>query len=210
MLDNMMSALKAQIFGEDNSRLDYFIDYFYSIRQEKRAKIIFYSIISSVVFSLFLLVFYFYGLHSLQKKLDYAVADTNELKMLKTPYMEIQRQFLQIMPGLQSANQVSQVVSALDQTAKSMDIQVANLPSSPPVLDLPSSHPLAQKFQQVRIEYKLSNVSLKRTINYIAAIQQLPNKFKVTKLEISQIFGTRLYFNVNLIVECYVPKSQKK
>lgn len=207
-LHEFVENAKLKLFGENNSRLDYLVDHFYSIRPRKRAKIVFYSIIGSVI-AFFLLVFvYFWSLHSLQKQLEDAIADTNVLQTLKAPYTQIQGQFSQITSSLQSSNQPSQIVSALDQKAKSMDIQTSNLSGTPPLIGLPSSHPLAKQFKKARIEFSLSNVSLKKIIEYVRAIQEMPNKYRVTKLDISQIFGTRLYFNVNLIVECYVPSAK--
>jgi hypothetical protein len=208
-LDNLISLLKTSVFGENNSRLDYFIDHFYGIRPQKREKIIFYSLISSVALFFFFIFLYFFGLHSLQQNLNHAVADTNQLQVLKIPYSAVQSQFTQIESNLESANQLAQVASALDQKAKSMEIQTADLPSTPPLVALPSSHPLAKKFQKARIEYRLVNVSIKKIVDYIKAIQEMPNKYQVTKLDISQIFGTRLYFNVSMVVECYVPSVKK-
>lgn len=206
-LDDLVSRLKVVLFGENNSRLDYLIDHFYGIRPRKRAKIIFYSLVSALFLFIFFIILYFWELHVLQRDLDHAVADTNQLQALKIPYSGIQNQFLQIESGLKSSNQMSQVVSALDQKAKSMEIQTADLPSTPPLVRLPANHPLASQFQKARIEYRLVNVSIKKIVEYIKAIQEMPNKYQVVNVDITQIFGTRLYFNVALVVECYVPSA---
>ena len=36
----------------------------------------------------------------------------------------------------------------------------------------------------------------------------MENRFKVTKLEIQQKFGTKLYFDLSLTIEAYVPQQK--
>lgn len=209
ILSNFVSQIKDLIFGENNSRIDTVLDYFFSLRQEKRAKIVFYSIITLIFLILFIIFFYFIGLHRLQNELNEAADNVKELNNLQPSFMIVNQEFSNISTTLQKNNQYNAITSVLDQKAKDLGIESSPLPEKPSLIDLQNTDPLYQQFQKVKIDYKLLNISLRKIIDYINAIQQLENKLKITKLEIQQKFGTKLYFDVSLTVEAYIPSQQK-
>ena len=55
-VSGFVSGIKEVIFGEKNSRIDAVLDYFFSLRQEKRAKIILYTVVG-LFFVLILIIF---------------------------------------------------------------------------------------------------------------------------------------------------------
>ncbi len=204
-LSGFISDVKDFIFGENNSRIDTALDYFYSLRQEKRAKIILYSVFSVIFLLILIILVYFLGLYGLRKDLDNAVSNTKELNNLKFSYMDMNQSFIQLTNNIRNNNQYSTLVSILDLKSKDLGIETSPLPEKPPLMDLLSTDPLYPQFQKIKINYKLTSISLRKIIDYIYSIEQMPNKFKVSGIEIQQKFGTKLYFDVNFTVEAYVP-----
>ncbi len=207
-LSNIVSNIKDLIFGENNSRLDLLLDYFFSLRQEKRARIVIYSIFTVILLTILAIVIYFIALHNLQKKLEISINNVTELNKIQPAYLSINQEFTRVTDILKSNNQFSSISSKLDQKTKDLDVNTNQIPDKPILVDLPSSDPLSSQFQKAQISYKLLNISLRKMINYINTIEQMENRFKVTKLEIHQKFGTKLYFDASITVEVYIPDNR--
>ena len=205
-LENIIdvSKIKELIFGKNNIRLDVLIDKFYSIRQEKRSKLVFYCVIGLFLFFVSLISMYVYGLYNLQNQLDDAFANYNDLNNIKSSYVFVNQEFSKIVGSLKSVNNVNSIQSAIDQKAKELNIDLSFVTDKPTLSELASGDALFGQFQKARIECKLNTVSLKKIIDFINTIQKTDNKFKIDRLEIQQKFGTRLYFDVNLTISAFV------
>ena len=207
-VSGFVSGIKEVIFGEKNSRIDAVLDYFFSVRQEKRAKIILYTFVG-LFFVLILIIFlYFWGLHNLQTKLDDAAYNVKELNNLQASYMTVNKEFSELTSNLQRNNQYSTIVSALVQKTKDLGLETSTISEKPALIELQNTDPLFGQFQKILIDYKIPNISLRKIIDYVNTIQQMENRFKVTKLEIQQKFGTKLYFDLSLTIEAYVPQQK--
>lgn len=205
-ISRAIGGLKKLVFGENNSNIDELLDYFYSIRQEKRTKIVVYSIGISSVVVILIFGIYFFGLYSQQKNLNLAVANLIELKKIKSSYTAIQDRYVSETKPMQS-NVLPDIITFINEKANTFALQTTPIPAKPPLSDLPGSNPLSSQYKKARIEFKVSNISLKRTIDFINEIHKAPNKLKVTKLDIQQIYGTKLYFDVGLTVDALVTSS---
>lgn len=203
IISRFVNGFKKIVFGENNSHIDEILDYFYSIRQEKRTKIVVYSIGSSTAIVILIFGLYFFGLYNQQKNLNLSVANLVELKKIKSSYTAIQERFVSETKSMQ-ANTLSGVVSFLNEKATLFSLQTTPIPPKPPLIDLPGSNPLSNQYKKARIDFKISNISLKRTMDFVNEIHKSPGKFKVTKLDIQQIYGTKLYFDVGLTVDALV------
>jgi hypothetical protein len=207
-VSDFLLKVKEAIFGENNSRIDMILDFFFNLRQEKRAKIVFYSIFGISLSMIVVMILYFWGLHRLQSQLDNAASDLKTLNIIQPNYMAVNNEFNQLLDQLRINNQYSTIVSKLDQKSKDLDVDTSTIPEKPALIELPGSNPMAGQFQKIKIDYKLNNVSLKKIIDYVTEIQKMPNHFKVSNLEIQQKFGTKLYFDVNITVEAFVSSAK--
>lgn len=203
------SHLKELVFGENNSRLDFLLDYFFNIRQEKRSRIIFWSIIGLVVFIVSLIFFYFTSLYSLQKSLNTAVIQVQQLNNLKPSYMDTNTEFEKLSNEMEKNNKYETLVNSLTQKHKELDLENPSLPDRPITMDLPNTDPFYGHFQKIRIEYNLPHISLKKMIDYMNAIHQMKNHLQIVTFEIQQRFGTKLYFDVSVALEAYIPPSSQ-
>jgi hypothetical protein len=206
LFNRVSDEIKKFIFGPNNENLDEILDRFYSIRQERRARLISYIISTYVILLLCMVTAYLYGLHRLQTKLDSSVEYLNELASIYNEYISTETSYMSIMKSLQtSSHGTSELAQVLAQKAQELGVDIQDIPPNLPAIDLPSSSPLSKSLRMARIDVKLNSVSIKKMMDYINAIQTMPQKFKVSSLEIKQMTDTKLYFNVNMIAEGYIP-----
>lgn len=199
--------IKTLLFGENNSRLDFIIEQFYRLNHERRSSIIVASIATAVVLFIAIIVTYFISIFSLQNRLSNAYTNTNTLKEIKTSYVGVQTKFEEITNSLISTNSNLNLISMVEQKAKDLGVQVSGFPSKPALTKFPSQYPLAENFQRASIDFKLSNISIKKMLEFINNIEELPNKLKVTKYRLISLTDAKLYFEVYLTVEALVPNE---
>lgn len=204
-----IQTLKTVIFGENNSRLDYLIENFYRLNHERRSLIIVSSIVSSLVLFILTIIIYLLGLFSLQGKLSSAYSNSSSLKEIKPAYVAVQTSFDDLSSGIKSTNSNLSLTNLLDQKAKDLGIQASGFPLKPVLSKFPNQNPLAQHFQKASVDFKLSGVSLKKMMEYINSIEQMPNKLKVSKFRLISITEAKLYFDVLLTVESLMPSEKQ-
>ncbi len=208
-ISQLIQTIRVIIFGENNNRLDFLIEYFYRLNHERRSLIIVTSIITGVVIFVLTILLYIIGLFSLQGKLNSAYSNANTLKEFKPLYMAVQGSFNELVNGLKSANSSLSLVSILDQKAKDIGIQVSGFPAKPVVSKFSSQSPFVDHFQKVSVDFKLNGVSLKKMMEYINTIEQMPNKLKVSKFHLLSITEAKLYFDVLLTVDGLIPLEEQ-
>ena len=205
-LSSVLSNIKEVIFGEKNSRIDAILDYFFSLREEKRAKVTLAFAATLLLIFLLTVFFYFYGLYNLQNKLNDAAYNIKELNNLTTSYISVNKQFSELASNFKENNNYNDIVSNLVQKTKELGLESSPISEKPQLVELPNTDPLFGQFQKVQIQYEINNVSLRKIIDYINAVQKMKHKFKVTELTIQQKYDTKLYFDLSLTLETYVPQ----
>lgn len=208
-INQFSQTMKTLIFGENNARLDYLIEQFYRLNHERRSFIIVSTLVAAILFFIGLICLYFLGLYSLQSKLSSAYTNSNALREIKPAYISVQTKYEEITSGISSANANLNMISIVDQKAKDLGIQVSGFPSKPTITKFPNQNPLAENFQKESIDFKLSNISLKKMMEFINGLEQLPNKLKVTKYRLISITEAKLYFEVLLTVEAIIPNEKE-
>jgi len=209
--EHYSEQLKILIFGEKNSRLDKILNSFYSMREAKRRKVRFVLIF--VGYALVFLVFslYIYGLIKTQVNLNNANQAYLKIEEFKTEFTTVQNEFLKVSSSLVSTNQVTSLISDIEKTAKAINIQIGSVSDSSPLLiALPPGSVIGEQFQKAKIDFQVKEISLKKLTDFLNEIHKLPNHFILTKLEITDASGSKLYFNTNITLEAYVPKKSSK
>ena len=117
-----------------------------------------------------------------------------------------QQQFLDLEQKLEAANQGLVVISVLEQKAKELGLATSGFPPQLPTTEFPEGNPLASKYQNAKVEFRVSNVSLKKLIDYVIAVEGTPNMLRVTSLKIKSLYQNKLYFDATVEVEATVAK----
>jgi hypothetical protein len=208
-ISQIIPSLKLFIFGENNQRLEYLIESFYRLNHERRSIIIISSVFSGVTIFILSIIIYIIGLFLLQSNLNSAYNNSNTLKEFKAPYMAIQGNFDELINGIKSSNSNLSLASLLEQKAKDLGIQTSHFPSKPLITKFTGQSSLVDLFQKESIDFKISGASLKKIMEYINIIEQMPNKLRVTKFRLLSITEAKLYFDVLLTVEALIPEDKQ-
>lgn len=200
---------KILIFGENNARLDKLIVRFYSMREDQRVQVKKLAIVGGISLFFLVLLLYFYGLFRLQNNLDNAGSAYLQIQELKPHFILTKNEYTQISGQIIENNSIDNLISAVNQVATDLNVQIDDLPSTPIVTDLSGMSGLSSQFQKAKIDFRITGISLKKLTDFLNNIHKLSNKFSVKKLEITQVLGNKLYFNATVSLEAFVPKQPK-
>ncbi len=208
-LVDFIQKIRDFIFGEKYSRLYSLLDRYYSLRVEKRPKYLFYFFIVIFLAIAFLLTSYFVSLRKLQNNLNVAVVNLEKFSGLKYQYKSQNEDFKQIESILKKSD-ANLIIADIEDKAKEMGIELSGMPSAPQLYDLKNSSALFEKFQLAVVDFGAPNASLKQIIDFVNSLHKMPNRFRVTGIEIHQKFNNKLYFDASFRVEAYVNNSKEK
>ena len=203
----LLAEAKVLVFGEGHARIDALLDYYYSIRQEKRSRIVNYALGIGVCALIGVIGLYVWGLMSLQGRFDGALGDLGELRELASSHSVLQTTYQEAVTRLKNSNPQDRIIPAIEDIAQEVGVEGEMEEKTLPLFSLQGGHVLSKNFQKTKLEYHLPGVSLRKMIQFITTLQKSPNMFHVTKLTLEQATQEKLYFDVKLVIEAYVSKT---
>lgn len=198
--------LRSALFGRQNERIEFVMDSYFKLPPEGRTAVLVGGFLLSVLALVGLVGVYVAALGSLQARLDQAFEATNKLREANHSYQITKQKFSDLEQKLQAANQGLVLISVLEQKAKELGLATNGFPPQLPTTDLPANNPLADKYQNAKVEFRVSNASLKKIIDYVIAIESTPHMLHVSSLKIKALYQNKLYFDATLEVEGTVAK----
>lgn len=201
-----MIPLRSLIFGRQNERLEFLMDSYFKMPPEGRTGVLVGSAVVGVLFLVGIIILYLAALGSLQGRLDTAFEVTNKLRESHTSHAMIKQKFSDLEQKIAAANVNLVPISVLEQKAKELGLAASSFPPQLPVSDLPASNPLSDKYQNAKIEFRVSNVSLKKIVDFVIAIESTPHMLRVTSLKIKALYQNKIFFDATFEVECIVAK----
>lgn len=205
-LSRLTGPLKIAVFGKNNERLEYVMDSYFKLSPEARTGVIAAAWAGGIVLFLMVIGIYIMMLGHLQNRLDTAFTATNRLSEARQSYQITKQRFDELERRLASANENFVLFSVLEQKAKDLGLQTGGFPPQLPVVDFPSANPLSEKYQSAKVEFRVSNASLKKIIEFVVAIESTPHLLRVSSLKVRGLFANKLFFDAILEVEATVAK----
>ena len=205
-LAQWMVPVRTAIFGRQNERLEFLMDSYFKLPPEGRTGVLVGGAVFGALFLVGIVVLYLAALGSLQGRLDSAFEATNKLREAHTSHSMIKQKFTDLEQKIAAANQNLIPISVLEQKAKELGLAASGFPPQLPVTDLPVNNPLAEKYQNAKIEFRVSNVSLKKIIDFVIAIESTPHMLRVTSLKVKALYQNKLFFDATFEVEGTVAK----
>lgn len=199
--------IRQLMFGKQNERIEFVMDSYYKLSPEARTGVIAGGIFVSGILLIFIVSMYVFSLGMLQDRLEGAFEATNQLRDAKTIYTSTKKKFEALEERLNTANQNLSIISVLETKAKDLGLQTRGFPPQVPTTELAESNPLAKRYQNAKVEFKVQNASLRKIMDYVMAIETLPNMLRVTSLRIKALYQNKLYFDATLEVEGTVQKA---
>lgn len=206
-LQQLFAPLRSAVFGNQNERIEFLMDSYFKLTPEWRSAVIVGGAFSGFIVIAAIISLYVAALGSLQNNLDQAFEATNQIKNLKNSYLVTKQKFNDLEQKLESANQNLMLISVLETKSKDLGLNASGFPPQLPTTDLPANNPLSAKYQSAKVEFRVSNASLKKIVDLVVAIENLPHMLRVTSLKIKGLYQNKLYFDATLEVEGMVSKQ---
>jgi hypothetical protein len=202
----MMIPLRTAVFGRQNERLEFVMDSYFKLPPEGRTAALAGGFALGVLTLIGLVALYIAALGSLQGKLDEAFEATNKLRESQTAHAMNKQKFGDLEQKLEAANQGLILISVLETKAKELGLATSGFPAQLPVTDLPAGNPLAEKYQNAKVEFRVNNVSLKKISDYVIAIESTSHMLRVSSLKVRSLYQNKLFFDATFEVEGTVAK----
>jgi len=198
--------LRTAIFGRQNERLEFIMDSYFKLPPEGRTGALVAGFAVGVLTLAGIVALYIAALGSLQGKLDEAFEATNKLRESHTAHAMNKQKFTELEQKLEAANQGLILISVLETKAKELGLATSGFPPQLPTTDLTVGNPLAEKYQNAKVEFRVSNVSLKKIADYVIAIESTQHMLRVSSLKVKSTYQNKLYFDATFEVEGTVAK----
>ena len=198
--------LRTAIFGRQNERLEFIMDSYFKLPPEGRTGALVGGFATGILVLAGLVALYIAALGNLQGKLDEAFEATNKLREAHTAHAMNKQKFTELETKLEAANQGLVLISVLETKAKELGLATSGFPPQLPTTDFPAGNPLAAKYQNAKVEFRVSNVSLKKIADFVIAVESTPHMLRVSSLKVKSLYQNKLYFDATFEVEGTVAK----
>ena len=192
------------VFGKQNERIEYFMDSYFKLPPEGRTAAIASGIVLAALIVLAFVGIYISALNSLQSRLDEAFWAVNTLRDKQVEFAVIKKKYDELDKRLSNVTQSYQTLSLLEEKAKSKGLQISgNNKSEKPSNeeDFIKSSLLKENYKSMRSEFRISNVSLQKIIDFVVDIESDNKLLRVTDLRIKGLYQNKLYFDAMFAVD---------
>ena len=196
--NQVTSTVRRRILGANNERLDLLVDTFFKLAPQQRNLALAGG--GLVIALLFFggVALYFSQIRALGIDLNKRFDALDELRSFKLDYQTEQRRFDKLSEVIESKVSKLRIKPFFEQIANSLGVIVEGVTETKSTL--PAENPLSQKFQEVKVDLRLNNVSLPKLMSFLIEIEKAGNFLRVKDLQIRGRYGTRLYFDAQVKV----------
>ncbi|MEN9825673.1 MAG: hypothetical protein RI953_1418 [Pseudomonadota bacterium] len=198
------------IFGKQNERIEYFMDSYFKLPSEGRTAVVAGAFIVAGLTVFGFIGLYLSALSSLQSKLDQSFQAVNKLRAKQVEYAVTKRKFDELDKRISNVTSSLQILSLLEEKAKSLDLQISGNTKTDKASsekDFIKGTLLAEKYKSTRSEFRVSNVSLKKIIDFVVAIESDDKMLRVSDLRIKGLYQNKIYFDATFAIDGIEPKK---
>jgi hypothetical protein len=193
---NVTAEIRKRVFGANNENIDLLVDTFYKLEPNQRN-----AVIAGGIAGLGLVVFGFLGLYfaqvsSLNRELNKRFDALYEIRELKADYQREDKRFQSLVDALSGGAGSLRIKPYFEKVANEQGVQIEGLTESKS--PLPADNALGEKFQEVRVEMRLNNISLPRLLNFLVEVEKGSGFIRVQDLQIRARYGTKLFFDAQI------------
>ncbi len=197
--------LQIRVLGANNEQLDFIMDSFYKLSPRDRSLVLAGGSVGIGVLVLLCVFLYFNRINALEKQVTRHAEAIFELKSLKGQFKSEDAMFSDLQSMLSQKLSTLRVKPFIEKIAKEQGLLVEGLVDQRS--DLPNYNPLSQTIKEVKVDFRLSKVSIPKLLNFLIEIEKSDSFLRVTDLKIQERFGTKLFFDVQVKISGYVTSS---
>ncbi len=199
----IMTWIRIKIFGDNNERLDFFVDSFNKLDQTKK-----YIVGGIGVFSLFCLVggiffLYFWQVSNLKSGMNQGFAALHSLQRIHAQHISTDAEFKDLTQQLTTATSGLKFKPMIETISNELGVKVRNLKDIKSI-DFSAENPLRGKFKKAGIQLEFDRISIPKLIKFVEQIDKQNKFLSIQEIDIGEIYKTRLYFKAKITVTGYL------
>jgi len=200
------SKVSHLILGENNERIDFFIDSFSKLNPRQKFFVSTGSILGAVAVLVLVFMLYFWGVQSLRNQLANGFDSFHELQVMEIDLAKERSRFEKLKERIGQRVRGHRVKPFIEELANKHNVTIGNIVERPEPIQ--SGDPLSQEFEKYKVEVKISKISLPRMLKFITDLEKSRKLITINEFEVRNQFGTRLYFNVSMSLTGYKATGQ--
>lgn len=198
--DTAIKQVQSRIFGANNERLDLLMDTFNRLNEQQRTLALGGAGVGIFLFIFMAVVVYLSGVQSLQKDLEDSFSAIQELDTRKKEFQAEEIRYNQLLEMMGKQNAVAKKPQ-LEKVSKDVGVELEGLAEAK--VPLPNDNPLSKKVQEAKLDMRLSNISIPRLLNFLVEVEKSNSLLRIRDLTIRGRYGTKLYFDSQIVVRGY-------
>jgi hypothetical protein len=192
----LTGEVRKRLFGSNNENLDLLVDSFYKLEPPQRNAVLAggIAVLSFVVVGF--LALYFAQIASLNRELNKRFDALYEIRDMKVEYQRENKRFQGLVEALSGGASAFRVKPYFEKIANEQGVQIEGLNETK--APLASDNALSEKFQEVRVEMRLNNISIPRLLNFIVEVEKGAGFLRIQDIQIRSRYGTKLFFDAQI------------
>jgi hypothetical protein len=188
--------IRKRVLGANNEHLDLMVDTFYKLEPPQRNAVIAGGIAGLVVIVFGFLAVYFSQIASLNRELNKRFDALYEIRELKEEFQRENGRFQGLVDTLQGSAGGLRVKPFFEKIANEQGVQIEGLNESK--APLPAENALGERFQEVRVDMRLNNISIPRLLNFVLEVEKGAGFIRIQDIQIRARYGTKLFFDAQI------------
>ena len=194
-------SISQKVFGKNNENLDFILDSFYKLPPQQRDLFLggFFAVI--ICCMLGLVGVYFSRVNSLQNEMNQSFSALSDLRRVIAKDSVNDKKYDYLVKSITKKTRNLNYKPFFEKLSKKNNVTIKNL-NVEKAESLPGD-PLAKEVQEYNIEMKIPKISLPKILKFLIDIEKSRKYLRVKDLKILGMYGTKLYFDVVLVVRAY-------
>jgi hypothetical protein len=194
--NTLTTELRKRVFGANNENLDLLVDSFYKLEPQQRNGVIVGGVVGLVVIVVGFLGLYFAQVNSLNRELNKRFDALYEIRDLRADYQREDRRFQALVDAISGGSASMRVKPFFEKIANEQGVQLEGLTEMK--TPLPADNALGERFQEVKVEMRLNNISIPKLLNFIVEVEKGGGFVRIQDLQIRARYGTKLFFDAQI------------
>lgn len=198
---SIFDKVRARLLGTNNERLDFIMDSFYKLNPSQRTGALTGLVGVIALFLLGSLGLYYARVNSLRAELESGFEALHELQSLKAVYAKEDQRFVKLVDNVTRKTRNVKAKPLFEKVAREQNVSVEGLKETKNPLS--TENPLAEKMDEVRVDFSFTNISIPRLLNFLVEIEKSNALLRIQDFKVKGRYGTKLYFDADAKVRGY-------
>jgi hypothetical protein len=194
--NSLTGEVRKRFLGANNENLDLLVDSFYKLEPPQRNAVIVGGVAGLVLVVFGFLALYFAQVSSLNRELNKRFDALYEIRDLKAEYNREDRRFQGLVDAINGGAGSLRVKPFFEKIANEQGVQIEGLTETKAAL--PPDNALGERFQEVKVDMRLNNISIPRLLNFILEVEKGSGFIRIQDLQIRARYGTKLFFDAQI------------